>query len=190
LHESEVLFFQQLKKPGVSNATATEDDILARIKNQAKLLQYIGSKPSSSENNDDEKQKMLSDAEVGPNPAKELKLSLVPGYEDDSEGEEEVTNPNSTPLFPIAQTDGFELKKSETNTCNTRIYEYRDADSIGPEKKSEDGEAKSEDNVEEQSEESKSEQEYKTNKFLENIDALSKAFQRKKRIAFDGEHWC
>lgn len=148
------------------------------MKNQAKFLK--------SKLNDE------SGSETKPKIAKDLKLSLVPGYEDDSDGDDEVsTRRQVKPLFPIAESSSSinnnkVAKTIETNTGNIRIYEYKNSESTGESSK------QTEENVEaENTEESpecppKTEQESKANKFLESIGESAKGFQRKKRIAFDG----
>ncbi|XP_058796412.1 formin-binding protein 4-like [Phymastichus coffea] len=170
------------EKKTSSVMSSSEEDILTRLKNQAKLLQKQNSKvenESSTSNDKDDSQK-------------DVKMSLVPGYDDDSEGEED-TRKSSTikPLFPIAETShshnsnsGKVAKNIETNTGKIRIYEYKNSESNDDEEKN-DEDTKSNEATGDKPEDEKIDLESKANKFLESIDAPSKAFQRKKRIAFD-----
>lgn len=138
-------------------------------------------------------------------PPREMKVSLVPGYEDDSDNEEESQKvvDETKPLFPISNyynkdaneqnankvstscqviCDEKTVKKVETRQTDSgciRIFEYHES-----------GDAEKDDQVDDtlksETEEVKTDPELKPNKFFDDIDAPSKAFQRKKRIAFDG----
>ena len=123
--------------------------------------------------------------------SKDLKLSLVPGYEDDSETEEDSPrkiNLQQKPLFPIAESsteDSEKLsKRIELTAGSVRIYEYKKKEA-NLEANEEHSTAAS--GVENEPKESKEDLDNKANKFLDNIEMPSKGFQRKKRIAFDGE---
>lgn len=133
---------------------------------------------------------------------KDLKLSLVPGYEDDSEGEEEASSGSHSrksrqPLFPISESaasaeDSYSrdkiAKKIDTGSGKLRIYEYKNPEAASEVRQDDECNNSNDNNAaEERQEEGKPETEAKTNKFLESIDAPTKAFQRKRRIAFDGE---
>ncbi|XP_015609403.1 formin-binding protein 4 isoform X2 [Cephus cinctus] len=156
-----------------------------------------------------------SEIKVPVTPEKEIKFSLVAGYSDDSDVEEEISPKKSTitPLFPSVeyQQDKGILTTSSENSCsndgvtkkietkhsetgNACIYEYKNESTEKLLK--ENGESQ-EMNVEldtgkveslesEEAHLAKTESELpKPNKFLENLETPAKAFQRKKRIAFD-----
>ncbi|XP_033214231.1 formin-binding protein 4-like isoform X2 [Belonocnema kinseyi] len=199
-----------------------EDDILRRLKNQAKLLQFLDgnlqksgkqsqkSSPREGSPNEIERNEKTknSDSEKC-NEEKiqtcstEFKVSLVPGYEDDSDNEEEVTQPTEVKaLFPISQCQAEKstsynevvLKKVETRQTESgciRIFEYQSAESAKAEVASTENQESSREpgiteSVETESRTSQSAPEVvKPNIFLENMETPAKAFQRKKRIAFD-----
>lgn len=194
-----------------SEPNGTEEDILRRLKNQAKLLQSMnektdsnsrGASPFESEYNKiNESEKRLEDKSQT---HRELKVSLVPGYEDDSDNEEEIPPATDVkPLFPIVEyqtekpptstvSDGI-LKKVETRQTESgciRIFEYRNVDAdksdTDNETKELNKEIESVDNELESRITQPAQDVVKVNKFLENLETPTKAFQRKKRIAFDG----
>ncbi|OXU22635.1 hypothetical protein TSAR_013641 [Trichomalopsis sarcophagae] len=173
---------RQERSSSGNSISHNEDDILTRLKNQAKLLQQ--------HKNSESEQKS----------GKDLKLSLVPGYEDDSEGEDDGNSSShsrksSKPLFPISESaaSGEDsnsrdklTKKIDTGTSKLRIYEYKNPEAASEVRQEDEGNNSNDNNAaEDRQEESKLDQEAKTNKFLESIDAPTKAFQRKRRIAFD-----
>lgn len=169
------------KSPAMSS---NEEDILTRLKNQAKLLQKHNTKSESESSRSKNKDGRHKD----------LNMSLVPGYDDDSEGEEETRKSTAVkPLFPIAEASnsnsnsGKIAKNIETTTGKIRIYEYKNNESSNDASEKNEEESKVVEPTGEKPEEEKMDLETKANKFLENIDAPSKAFQRKKRIAFDGK---
>lgn len=167
-----------------------------RLKNQAKILQFLGnSKPQQQEPSKDgggSGEAEAAAAVAAAVAAQKLKPSLVPGYEDDSEGEEEAAAAGGgkkprAPLFPIpeAPTAG-EVRKFESAAANTRVYDYRgdsEAEGKSPLPTEQGQEPEDEGNAEE---DAKLDLEAKANKFFESIEAPTKAFQRKKRIDFDG----
>lgn len=202
-----------------------EDDILRRLKNQAKLLQFLDgnvqksgehshkSSPREGSPNEMERSEKTknSDSEKCNEEkiqtcSSEFKVSLVPGYEDDSDNEEEATQPTEVKaLFPISQYQAEKstsynevvLKKVETRQTESgciRIFEYQSAESGKPEvasaeSKESSKEADITENLETESRTAQSAPEIvKPNIFLENMETPAKAFQRKKRIAFDGEY--
>ena len=206
--------------------SSDEEDILRRLKNQAKLLQFLDENAeNSSENLKNSSPRVGSPNEVERNvqsknkklekrsekqvqSSSEFKVSLVPGYEDDSENEEETTHPTEVkPLFPISEyqqekssstsSNDTIVKKVETRKVESgciRIFEYRNVESEKvdasiTESKELDKEIDSVENSETESRVSQPVQETeKANAFLENLETPAKAFQRKKRIAFDGEY--
>ncbi|XP_015111908.1 formin-binding protein 4 isoform X2 [Diachasma alloeum] len=97
-----------------------------------------------------------------------MNFSLVPGYADDSDNDDEsVVDKSRKTLFPITE---FEDKNSGIvrKLVNHNSVESSDSSCPSNDKKS----AKIEENS-------------KTNKFLETSEAPTKAFQRKRRIGFD-----
>ena len=140
---------------------------------------------------------------------KELKFSLVPGYADDSDVEDEPSPKKSQtePLFPIVDfpsttaatiisPDGT-VKKVETkytDSGSVRIFQYHSADSEKTENSDDEVKQTNQeiDSIDAQqstsTEETRTRTEEETprpNIFLENLETPSKAFKRKKRIAFD-----
>ncbi|KAJ8667431.1 hypothetical protein QAD02_009094 [Eretmocerus hayati] len=170
----------------------SEEDILTKLKNQAKLLQNINSGDESrfSKAKDaliSKYSHVSNEKDRGAKPAKDFRPSLVPGYEDDSDGEEDTNNRrvSAKPLFPIPETSTTlnERKQIETPSGKIRIYDYRkDDDSAN---KDEEKKVEVNQETDEKQEDTKTDLDTKANKFLESIDAPTKAFQRKRRIAFD-----
>jgi len=123
-------------------------------------------------------------------PKLDLHVSLVPGYGDDSDGEEEVRPKQEIkPLFPIAQNEEYinvmnSLKNTrDALTKNSGNVQASDQCSDS----NEDTEETKNDHEKTEEKESKTDEDKsKTNIFLEDMQVCGKAFQRKKRIAFDG----
>lgn len=123
-------------------------------------------------------------------PKLDLKVSLVPGYADDSDGEEEVRlKQEIKPLFPIAQNEEYvnvtnSLKNTpDASIKNSSTLQISDQCSNS----NEDTQETKNDQEKIEEKESKTEEDKsKTNIFLEDMQVCGKAFQRKKRIAFDG----
>ncbi|XP_076624014.1 uncharacterized protein LOC143343227 isoform X1 [Colletes latitarsis] len=152
-----------------------------RITKESKV---IGTKKSSNKHN------VNSDLD--------FRISLVPGYDEDSDAEEESeVKQERKALFPIPQTDATTESVSVSRRSiqtkhvildDSQVMDNNDSDT-NTEKK----------NVQEQDSESvlegsecgeepvlKPEEEgQKSNKFLDNFHGRNKYFQRKKRIAFD-----
>lgn len=124
-------------------------------------------------------------------PQLDLQVSLVPGYGDDSDGEEEVRPKQEIkPLFPIAQNEEYvnvtnSLKNTHDATAkNSSNVQTSDQCS---ENNGDVQETKNDQNEKTEEKESKTDEDKsKTNIFLEDMQVCGKAFQRKKRIAFDG----
>jgi len=123
-------------------------------------------------------------------PKLDLKVSLVAGYGGDSDGEEELRpRQEMKPLFPISQDEEYtNITKSLKNIHDTFAKDSnnvqtndQDNDSCGNIQETKDDHEKME-KKESKTDEDKS----KTNIFLEDMQVCGKAFQRKKRIAFDG----
>ncbi|XP_011269281.2 uncharacterized protein LOC105259194 [Camponotus floridanus] len=119
-------------------------------------------------------------------PKLDFKVSLVPGYGDDSDGEEEVKPKQEIkPLFPIAQDDEYidvinSSKMSHVSTKNSSNIQTCDQCNDNGDSQ----ETKNDEKTQEK--DSKiDEDKSKTNIFLEDMQMCGKAFQRKKRIAFD-----
>lgn len=120
-------------------------------------------------------------------PKLDFKVSLVPGYGDDSDGEEDVKPKQEIkPLFPIAQDDEYtdvinSSKMSHVSTKNSSNIQTCDQCNDNGDSQ----EMKNDEKTQEK--DSKiDEDKSKTNIFLEDMQMCGKAFQRKKRIAFDG----
>lgn len=123
-------------------------------------------------------------------PKLDFKVSLVPGYGDDSDGEEEVKPKQEIkPLFPIVQDDEYidvinsskiSYGVSAKNASNVQTSDQCN-DNNGDSQ-----EMKNDDEKTQEKESKMDEDKSKTNIFLEDMQACGKAFQRKKRIAFDG----
>ncbi|XP_029160362.1 formin-binding protein 4-like isoform X2 [Nylanderia fulva] len=122
-------------------------------------------------------------------PKLDFKVSLVPGYGDDSDGEEEVKPKQEIkPLFPIAQDEEYinvinsskiSHSVSAKNSSNIQTGDQHN-DNNGDSQ-----ETKSEHEKTQEKEVKMDEDKSKTNIFLEDIQVCGKAFQRKKRIAFE-----
>ncbi|XP_071641339.1 uncharacterized protein [Temnothorax longispinosus] len=122
-------------------------------------------------------------------PKLDLNVSLVPGYGDDSDGEEEARPKQEIkPLFPIAQNEEY---LNVTNSLkNTHDVSVKNSSNVqGPDQCSgsnEDTQEMKNDPEKTEEKDSKTEEDKsKTNIFLEDMQVCGKAFQRKKRIAFD-----
>ncbi|XP_018371537.1 PREDICTED: formin-binding protein 4-like isoform X1 [Trachymyrmex cornetzi] len=118
-----------------------------------------------------------------------LHVSLVPGYGDDSDGEEEVRPKQETkPLFPIAQNEEY---VNVTNLLkNTHDVPAKNSGNVQASDQCSDNnedtqETKNDNERMEEKESKPDEDKSKTNIFLEDMQVCGKAFQRKKRIAFD-----
>lgn len=121
-------------------------------------------------------------------PKLDLKVSLVPGYADDSDGEEEVRlKQEIKPLFPITQNEEYvnvtNSLKNDASVKNSSNLQTSDQCSNSNEDAQE---TKNEHEKMEEKESKTEEDKSKTNIFLEEMQVCGKAFQRKKRIAFDG----
>ncbi|XP_036146449.1 formin-binding protein 4 isoform X2 [Monomorium pharaonis] len=121
-------------------------------------------------------------------PKLDLNVSLVPGYGDDSDGEEEVKPKQEIkPLFPIVQSEEY---VNVTNSLkNTQDVSAKNSGSVQASDQCSDSnddlqETKN-DNEKTDKESKTDEDKSKTNIFLEDMQVCGKAFQRKKRIAFD-----
>ncbi|XP_072756609.1 uncharacterized protein [Anoplolepis gracilipes] len=120
-------------------------------------------------------------------PKLDFKVSLVPGYGDDSDGEEEVKPKQEIkPLFPIAQDEEYidVINSSKIShgvvaksSSNLQTSDQNDNNGDSQETKN--------DHEKTQEKELKVDEDKSKNIFLEDIQVCGKAFQRKKRIAFD-----
>lgn len=121
-------------------------------------------------------------------PKLDLNVSLVPGYGDDSDGEEEVRPKQEIkPLFPIAQDEEYVNINSSKNirdapTKNSSNVQASDQCSDS----NEDTQDTKNDHEKTEEKELKMDEDKSKNIFLEDMQVCGKAFQRKKRIAFDG----
>lgn len=124
-------------------------------------------------------------------PKLDLNVSLVPGYGDDSDGEEEVRpKPEIKPLFPISQDEDAyvnttnSLQDVQGTFPKSSSSDMQDSDRCSD--NSGDRETKDDPEKMEEKEPKTDGDKTKTNIFLEDMQMCGKAFQRKKRIAFDG----
>lgn len=119
----------------------------------------------------------------------DFKVSLVPGYGDDSDGEEEVKPKQEVkPLFPIAQ-DEYNVTNSSKIAHGVSAKNSNNIQT-GDQCTDNNGDSQETKNDHEKTQEKEvkmDEDKSKTNIFLEDMQVCGKAFQRKKRIAFDGE---
>ncbi|XP_011864737.1 PREDICTED: formin-binding protein 4-like [Vollenhovia emeryi] len=124
-------------------------------------------------------------------PKLDLNVSLVPGYGDDSDGEEEVRPKQEIkPLFPIVQNEEYVNVTNVTSSLkNTHDASAKNSGNVQvPDQCSDNEDTQETKNDHEKTEEKDSktdEDKSKTNIFLEDMQVCGKAFQRKKRIAFD-----
>ncbi|XP_033327519.2 uncharacterized protein LOC117221048 [Megalopta genalis] len=115
----------------------------------------------------------------------DFRVSLVPGYDEDSDPEEEPeVRQERKALFPIPQTE--ESTDSATSRSH-RIPESNDTDGNGDRRNVQepDNEVSEKGDSGEESVLKPEDDGQKANKFLDNLHGRSKFFQRKKRIAFD-----
>lgn len=122
-------------------------------------------------------------------PKLDINVSLVPGYGDDSDGEEEVRPKQEIkPLFPIAQDEEhINVISSLKNTHSAFMKNSSNIQASDQCNDNEDTQETKNDQDKAEEKESKMEEEKsKTNIFLEDMQMCGKAFQRKRRIAFDG----
>lgn len=161
------------------------------IESDNKLCVGQGEKEFSLIENKNRKETNVQNTSV---PKLDFKVSLVPGYGDDSDGEEEVRLPKQEvkPLFPISQDEEYtSITKSSLNVHDAVTRDSsRDCNVQSGDQGNDSGGCDAQDvkNDQEKAEkESKTDEEKaKTNIFLEDMQVCGKAFQRKKRIAFDG----
>lgn len=122
-------------------------------------------------------------------PKLDINVSLVPGYGDDSDGEEEVRPKQEIkPLFPIAQNEEYvSITNSLKNAYDASAKNSGNVQASDQCSDSNDDTQETKNDHEKTEKESKmDEDKSKTNIFLEDMQVCGKAFQRKKRIAFDG----
>lgn len=122
-------------------------------------------------------------------PKLDLNVSLVPGYADDSDGEEEVKlKQEIKPLFPITQNEEYvNITNSLKNTHDASAKNSGNVQTSDQCNGNEDTHEMKNDHEKVEEKESKTDEDKsKTNIFLEDMQVCGKAFQRKKRIAFDG----
>lgn len=119
----------------------------------------------------------------------DFKVSLVPGYDEDSDPEEEPeVRQERKALFPILQTENT-VEASSLKAL--RVPDNGDSSVVSNDKRSAqelENEITSEKTENGEEVPSKPEDDgQKANKFLDNLHGRSKFFQRKKRIAFEGK---
>lgn len=122
-------------------------------------------------------------------PKLDFKVSLVPGYGDDSDGEEEVKPKQEIkPLFPIAQDEEYVdvINSSKIYGVSAKNSSNIQSSDQCNDNNGDSQEMKNDDEKTQEKESKMDEDKSKTNIFLEDMQTCGKAFQRKKRIAFDG----
>ncbi|KYN02370.1 PREDICTED: formin-binding protein 4-like [Cyphomyrmex costatus] len=169
----------------VSNSTNHREQLdereITKYDNKTSVVQ--GEKESLMEN------KNKKDINIHNTIPKGLNVSLVPGYGDDSDGEEEVKlKQEIKPLFPIAQNE--EYINATNSLKNIHDVPAKNSGNVQASDQcsdvNEDNQETKNDNERIEEKESKlDEDKSKTNIFLEDMQVCGKAFQRKKRIAFD-----
>ncbi|XP_011696542.1 PREDICTED: formin-binding protein 4-like isoform X2 [Wasmannia auropunctata] len=123
-------------------------------------------------------------------PKLDLNVSLVPGYGDDSDGEEEVRPKQEIkPLFPIVQNEEYVNVTNSLKNTHDALAKNSDnvqaSDQCSDHSNEDTQEAKNDQEKTEEKESKVDEDKSKANIFLEDMQVCGKAFQRKKRIAFD-----
>lgn len=132
-----------------------------------------------------------------PNCDLDFRVSLVPGYDEDSDVDEELeVKQEKKALFPIPQTeDTVEILPLAHRTVqskhpaldNSRVTDSNDSDVNAERRSEQENEGTSESTECGEEPAAKAEDDgQRANKFLDNLHGRSKFFQRKKRIAFDG----
>lgn len=122
----------------------------------------------------------------------DFRVSLVPGYDEDSDAEEESeVKQERKALFPIPQTEQtVEIGATRKITVDeSRTTDSNDSDTNGEKGKVEEqdsGDVCERLEIREEASLKSEEDPQKGNKFLDNFHGRNKFFQRKKRIAFDG----
>lgn len=195
----------EYKKPEVSlDLKPTEDTETKYLKTQVKQsVTQETEENKTSNDNQTAKESFVKKNSNKHNTDVELdfRVSLVPGYDEDSDVEEESeTKQERKALFPIPLTDNVKesippssktvLDESQTISSSVLINSA-DNESSGERKNNQDQEDERVSEKPECKEEPavKAEEDVqKTNKFLDNLSGRSKFFQRKKRIAFDGKN--
>ncbi|XP_053989437.1 formin-binding protein 4-like isoform X1 [Hylaeus volcanicus] len=177
-----------------AEGTKIEASLNSKSIEEAKYLKTQESEEYTSKASCDNRAKKCSNKH-NVNSDLDFRISLVPGYDEDSDVEEESeVKQERKALFPIPQTD------VNTETASLSRRNIQNKHSIlddGQAMDSNDSDSNVERKiVQQQDNESASEgvdcgeepsvkPEDKLNKFLENLHGRSKCFQRKKRIAFD-----
>ncbi|XP_029050844.2 formin-binding protein 4-like isoform X1 [Osmia bicornis bicornis] len=191
----------EYKKPEVSlDLKPTEDTETKYLKAQVK--QSVTQETEEKTNNDNQtaKESFVKKSSNKHNTDVELdfRVSLVPGYDEDSDAEEEPeTKQERKALFPIPLTDNVKestplsskIVLDESQTISSIVLINSADNESSSERKStqdqEDEQVSEKPECKEEPAVKAEEDVQKTNKFLDNLSGRSKFFQRKKRIAFD-----
>ncbi|XP_078041939.1 uncharacterized protein LOC144472592 isoform X2 [Augochlora pura] len=173
------------KADGLDTKTVEEKDA-KYLKNQVKESDECVERLSDSRPVRDVKAG-VADAVNKSNPGTDFdfRVSLVPGYDEDSDPEEEPeVRQERKALFPIPQT---EESTDSTTSKSHRIPESNDSDGNGDRRNVQDldNEVSEKGDSGEESISKPEDDGQRANKFLDNLHGRSKFFQRKKRIAFD-----
>ncbi|XP_003701113.1 uncharacterized protein LOC100878735 isoform X2 [Megachile rotundata] len=181
-------------KPEVSlDVKSAEDTETKYLKSQVKQQSATQeSEECTSSDNQVVKESFMKKSISKHNTEAELdfRISLVPGYDEDSDVEEESeAKQERKTLFPIPLTDSTkESTLDESQVLNTNTLLNSTEESNSERKNSHDQEDEQPSEKTESKEESTvkpDDDAQKSNKFLDNLSGRNKFFQRKKRIAFD-----
>lgn len=188
------------------NSKSSEEKETHYLKNPVKSLQEFkepAAKPSSDSRIVKESKTAVakkSSSKHNPKSDLDFRISLVPGYDEESDAEEESdAKHEKKALFPIPQTEDMESTSSTHGTMQNKhiviednqVTDSNDSD-VDTEKNN--TQELNNENISEKAEcaeksGAKSEEDVqKSNKFLDSFHGQNKFFQRKKRIAFDGKN--
>lgn len=174
---------------GASQSRSYKSDLASNSTNKSDERKVT---KSDSKNNAEDTNKNKKDGRAyNEVPKLELNVSLVPGYGDDSDGEDEVKPKQEVkPLFPISQNE--EEYANPTNSKNSHSSFAKSADVTASDQCNDGNEDTQEtktsrEKIAEEKDSKADEEKSKANIFLEDMQQVcGKAFQRKRRIAFDG----
>ncbi|XP_076684623.1 uncharacterized protein LOC143377340 isoform X2 [Andrena cerasifolii] len=187
-----------VEDPEVSDSKSTEEKEAKYLKSQPLPESEECGDKGGSDNRTVKEPKVAvakkSNSKHIPNCDLDFRVSLVPGYDEDSDVDEELeVKQEKKALFPIPQTeDTVEIVPLRTMQSkhpaldNSRVTDSSDTDVNAERKNEQENEGTSESAECGEEPAAKAEDDgQRTNKFLDNLHGRSKFFQRKKRIAFD-----
>ena len=186
-------------KADVSDPKSTEEKEAKYLKSQPES-EECGEKGGSDNRTVKESKVTVtkkSNSKHIPNCDLDFRVSLVPGYDEDSDVDEELeVKQEKKALFPIPQTEDTvetlptahrATQSKHPALDNSRVTDSNDSDVNAERKNEQENEGTTESTECSDEPAAKAEDDgQRTNKFLDNLHGRSKFFQRKKRIAFDG----